>query len=183
MNMKHIHTFESFLNESSTSKGSFMYDDAEGLDRVYVCRVEDKNQDDYVAIIDYNGEVDIYDEELTKSEEKEIENYAKSVKSKGEQLKKDAQKRWIGWFVVTKSINGDLNRWKEGELIKVEKSKEAGYVFVQIADPTMEAYDDIEEGVFKNRTIALDPKIHKTQVKYLEKIDKMGYINSWESYK
>jgi hypothetical protein len=186
--INYIPTFENFLNEGKIDTftimvESFIYKDAEGLERVYVYRIEDKNQDDYVAIIDYDGEVDIYDEELTKSEENEIKKYAKSIKSKGAQLKKEAQERWIGWFVVTKPLNGDLNHWKVGELIKAEKGEDSGYIFIQTADPTVEAYDDIEEAVFKNRTIALDPKIHKTQLKYLEKIDKMGYLNPWESYK
>lgn len=66
------------------SKGSFRYRDAGyGLDMVFVYRIKDKNDyDNYVAIIGYDGEVDIYNKKLTASEKNEIKNYAKFVKSK-----------------------------------------------------------------------------------------------------
>lgn len=72
------------LREEWPSKGSFRYRDAGyGLEMVFVYRIKDKNDyDNYVAIIGYDGEVDIYNKKLTASEKNEIKNYAKFVKSK-----------------------------------------------------------------------------------------------------
>jgi hypothetical protein len=110
-----------------------------------------------------------------------IENMVRNEVRKQKRLN-ESKKLWIGWFVLTHNIRGDLNYWKKGELIKAEKSDESGYIFIQTADVTTEAYDDIESSVFKRSTEPFSSDRHKKHLNYLEKLKAAGEIKSWESY-
>jgi hypothetical protein len=177
--MKYIKIFEQFINESLLK-----YDDAEGLETVYVYRLNDKDLDDAIAEIGYDGYLDIYDEdELSKFEIREIKAKAKEIKAKAAAKAKESAKKWLGWFVVIKPFVGDLNSWKKNELVKVYKSDTPGYFFIETADVTTEAYDDIEKTIFDNNLIRFSSNDHKSHAKYLAKIDKQGHIEKWEKYK
>jgi hypothetical protein len=178
--MKYIKLFENFIQESL-----LQYDDAEGLETVYIYKLDDINKDDYIGTIDYEGNYDIYSEdELTKDQIKEIKAKAKEIKAKAKIKAKELAKRWVGWFVITKPFSGDLNSWKKGELVKVYKSEDnPSEFFIETANINIDAYDDIEKVIFDNNLVRFNSDEHKAHAKYIAKIDNQGYVKSWEKYK
>lgn len=68
-------------------------------------------------------------------------------------------------------------------LLKHQKVIKKGYVFIEIADVTLEGYDDIEENVFKNNFVELDPNTHEKQYNYLKKLEREDELQDWEKIK
>jgi hypothetical protein len=124
---------------------------------------------------------DLIEEKIQKIKSKKME-HGGSMYAEGGGVEDEKQKRWLGWFVVTKNFKGDLHRWLKGDLIKAEKSDEEGYVFIQDGNYYIEAYDTVEVVDLNRFAVPLNPKVHKKQFNYLKKIDKLGYLKPWETY-
>jgi Protein of unknown function (DUF1566) len=183
---------EAFENLLRVSKRGHWLDSEEWMYikwRSYVARhIHDYRIEGVVAMLKWCDKVekgwaymkDLIEENIEKIEAKE--KPAKTKMSEGGGVENQKDKRWLGWFVVTQNFRGDLVRWIKGELIKAEKSKEKGYIFIQAADVTVDAYDNIEDVDFNRITVPLNPTKHKRQFNYLKKIEKLGYVKPWETY-
>ena len=166
------------INESKL----FYSDIYDNFELVYV--FTDPEKDNNVAEIYDDGTYDIFDEdELAKDQIKEIKQKAKENKSNALKYKVEQSKNFMGWFILINTTRGDLNNWKMGELVKASKSDKKGYVFIEIADVTLEGYDDIEENVFKNNFVELDPNTHEKQYNYLKKLEREDELQDWEKIK
>jgi hypothetical protein len=184
---------QAFINLERVLKRGYWLDSEEWMYikwRSYVARHKgDFRIEGVVAMLKWCDKVekgwsymkDLIEEKIQKIKSKKME-HGGSMYAEGGGVEDEKQKRWLGWFVVTKNFKGDLHRWLKGDLIKAEKSDEEGYVFIQDGNYYIEAYDTVEVVDLNRFAVPLNPKVHKKQFNYLKKIDKLGYLKPWETY-
>ena len=93
---------------------------------------------------------------------------------------KPSADNWLGWFVLTGNLRGDLTAWKKGELVKAYTSDDKGYVFIVTGDANYEAYDDIAKADFDKIAEPLEKDKHKKSYNYVKKLEKTNQLKNWE---
>lgn len=186
--MKHIHTFESFINEgielvSMSDAGVSNFNKKDTTKKhadIEAVLLDPETWTDDLSFKDKQGNVYFIDDLLNK----DVKIGGKIIKVEEGKLNeygaKPGKSTWLGWFVLTGNLRGDLNSWKKGELIKAYVLDDKDYVFIETGDNNYEAYDEINKADFDRVAEPLDKDKHKKSYNYVETLKKSNQLKDWE---
>ena len=130
------------------------------------------NDDFDEEVVTYLPKTKTFDYEWSDIEDTKVrETVEDDVKAFIRKYKQPAEPKDNDWelMVITRDFTGSINKWHKGEVVMMTDSDDNDFAkFIELANPNIEAYDDIEKAHMRMLE-PFDASKHKRQAQHLRK--------------